>query len=561
MAHALLSRGAQGNHGGTGTEEAAAGLLPRVAGSVWCALALWLLVSNLFVPSYGFSRYETWAALLAGAAVLALMLGIPWLLDLLDRLLRFRWIQVMGSVLGWAAVFAVLMRFADAVRLPPDWDAAVVFFSARGLALEGGPEAVDGNYFQANPNNTLLMLLLSRYLVVADGLGAQDLRQSVAYLGAALLFCGVLLTYAAAALLGGRRAARMTLVPSIILIVLSPWLPVFYSDTAALPFTISIFCLLVVAGRCRLPGRLLLWAAAGALSAVGYGVKPTVLIVLVAAALVTLLSPRRRSWGKDLLTSVLSVAVAAGCFAGTSAVLGAWTGSLLGKDSADKELAMPFTHFLKVGAQQYPGRHGDYYGAYNEQDRIGTQQIADPQERFDAGVEAYRERVAAMGPWGYAGFLNAKLRWMTGDGSFFSWGEGRMTADDFIADDPLSRTVQDFYGPGRPGFGVLLNVWQGTWFLVLALCGAGLFLRGPPLNSRGAVTARIALLGLFVFLALSEGRARFLYLYVPFFIVLGSLSMQRLAAGAWGPADRRRLSRQQRARDTPPPPSPDEVVE
>ena len=82
MAHALLSRGAQGNHGGTGTEEAAAGLLPRVAGSVWCALALWLLVSNLFVPSYGFSRYETWAALLAGAAVLALMLGIPWLLDL-----------------------------------------------------------------------------------------------------------------------------------------------------------------------------------------------------------------------------------------------------------------------------------------------------------------------------------------------------------------------------------------------------------------------------------------------------------------------------------------------
>lgn len=547
----------------TGTRSIRAGTLPRTAGLLWCVLVLWLLLSNLIVPSYGITRYETWAAVLAGTVVLALTLAVPRLLNLLDRLLTRRWMRVLASVLGWAAVFAVLARLADAVRLPPDWDAAAVYYSAYGLADQGVPEAADRAYFQINPNNLLLMLLLSKYLGFAEALGSEDLRQSVAYLNAGLLFAGMLLTYAAAALLGGRQAARFTLVPSIILIVLSPWLTVFYSDTAALPFTILIFCLLVLSAGRRLPAGLLLWAAAGAAAAVGYGIKPTVLIVLAAAFLVVLLSVRRAAWRRDLPAAVLSMAVAAGAFAGTNAAAGAWSRSsgVPADGVSPAQQALPFTHFLKVGAQQYPGPNGDYYGSYNEEDRTETLQITDPGERLAAGADAYRERITAMGPWGYAAFLNAKLRWITGDGSFFSWGEGRMTAGDFIADDPLSRSIQEFFGPGRPGFGVLMSLWQGTWFLLLALCGAGLFLWGPPLDSREVATARIALLGLFVFLLLSEGRARFLYLYLPFFIVLGSLSLQKLAAAARRARRRPPLSGRNHRRDTPPPPSPAEVVE
>jgi len=574
MAHAALSSNARGAGGAGGAGSAGraggarespgrAGLLPRVAGSIWCALVLWLLVSNLFAPSYGVFRYETWAAVLAGAAVLALTLAVPWLLELLDTLLRFGWLRVLGSLLGWGAVFAVLARLADAVRLPPDWDAAAVYYSAYGLAEQGIPEATDRTYYQTNPNNLLLMMLLSRYLGAAEALGSQDLRQSAAYLNAALLFGGMLLTYAAAAMLGGRRTARLSLVPSLALILLSPWLPVFYSDTAGLPFTIAIFCLLLLAGRCRLAARLLLWAAAGAVSAVGYGIKPTVLIVLAAASLVALLSVRRASWRKDLTAGLLSIAAAGAAFTGTHAAVDAWgrASGVLAEGVPANQYALPATHFLKVGVQQYPGPNGDYYGAYNEEDRSSTLAVADPQERFDAALQTWLDRVADRGPAGYAGFLNAKLRWITGDGSFFSWGEGRMGAGDFIADDPFSRAVQDFYGPGHAGFPLLQNLWQGTWFLVLGLCGAGLFLRGPPLNSPGVVTARIALLGLFVFLMLSEGRARFLYLYLPFFLVLGSLSLQRLVPAKWGVPAPRQLSRQHRHRDAPPPSTPAEVVE
>lgn len=567
MAHSVLPRAGRRNRGagfqGSTGPDMPAGLVPRVAGAAWCALVLWLLVSNILVPSYGVFRYDIWAALAAGAAVLVLTAAVPWLLRGLDALLKFRWLRVLGSVLGWSAVFALLARCADAVRLVPDWDAAPVYFSASGLAEEDTLEAVNRSYFQINPNNLLLMLLLSRYLYAAESLGSQDLRQSTAYLNAALLFCGMVLTYAAGRLLGGRMAARLTLVPSLVLIVLSPWLPVFYSDTASLPFTAGVFCLLLLAGKCRLPFRLLLWATAGAVSAVGYGIKPTVLIILVAASLTALFSLRRQAWRRDLAAGLLSVAAAGGAFAGSYAATEEWEreSGVLAEGVPKNEYSLPVTHFLKVGVQQYPGPHGDYYGAYNEEDRSTTLAVEDPRERFDAALRVYTDRVAARRALDYAGFLHAKLRWITGDGSFFSWGEGRLGAEGFIADDPLSRTVQDFYGPGRPGFPLLQNVWQGTWFLVLALCGAALFLRGPPLNSLGAVTARITLLGLFVFLMFSEGRARFLYLYLPLFLVLASLSLSRLLPAGRRGAGRRAAASKARHRDAPPPPTPAEVVE
>lgn len=529
---------------GTGHEAVPrkAGLLPRIAGLVWCGLILWLLCSNLVLPSYGFSRYETWAAVLCGVGVLGLTVAFPWLLARIDAgTAGHRWLRALLSVLGWSVLFACQARVADAVRLPPDWDAAAVYFSAQALA-DQSPGNVDSSYFQINPNNVLLMLLLSRFLETAQAMGSTDLRQSVAYLNAAILFCGMLLTYAAAALVGGRQTARLTLIPSFILVLLSPWLPVFYSDTAGLLFPILIFFLLAAAARCSWPMRIILWAAAGAAGAVGYGIKPTVLICLVAAGLVGICSLRRRLWRRDAALTLLGVAVTVFSFAGTHAAIAAWENSgVFNGAPVSAEFAIPPTHFLKVGAQQYPGPYGDYFGAYNEPDRLSTLAIRDPQERFDAGLEAYRDRVDAMGPAGYAGFLNAKLRWITGDGSFFSWGEGRMTANEFIAEDGLSRTIQDFYGPGRPGFGFTLDLWQGTWFLLLALCGGALFLRDPRSAALGPVMARVSLLGLLLFLMFSEGRARFLYLYVPYFILLGAVSLRCLPGltSRWRNAGRR----------------------
>ena len=290
-----------------------------------------------------------------------------------------------------------------------------------------------------------------------------------------------------------------------------------------------ILCLLLAAQRSQRPAlRIPLWVLAGAAGAVGYGIKPTVLICLLAAVITAACSPALRRRGRGAGVLLLGIAVVGGSFFAGHRMIGTFerNTSVIGFDVADNPAAMPPTHFLKVGAQSAPGPHGPMYGRYNDDDYWDTVDVTDPEEKFQQGLDAYRERVAAMGPGGYISFLNHKLLWITGDGSFYSWGEGRRTGSDFVSTEPADQVIQDIYGNNRPGFPWLLSLWQGAWFAVLALAAVPLVLRTPRLMLPEVSAMRIALLGLLVFLLLSEGRARFLYLYTPYFILLASLSLQ-----------------------------------
>lgn len=513
-------------------------LPPAAAGLAFCAIILWCLAGNLLFPHYGFFRYETVWALAAAGAVLLLMTGLYFALrGVRPILLRHPFLSKLGWAIVWAGLFTLQVRLAYAVRLPADWDARAIYSSAAGLA-RGTRESIDYGYFSLNPNNILLTLLLAAWFSFVTSLGITNLETATAFLNAVVLFAGIALTYAAARMLGGRILAAFTLLPSTIFVLLSPWLGVFYSDSAGLLFPVLILCLLLAAQRVRsLAARIVLWVLAGTAGAAGYGIKPTVLICLLAAGITAACSPALRGRGRGAAILLLGAAVVAGSFfAGHRLITAAeQQGTAVGFDVQANPNALPPTHFLKVGAHVVPGKYGPLYGSYNEADVSSTAAAGGPHERFQHGLNAYAERVEAMGPGGYVSFLNNKLLWITGDGSFFAWGEGVLDGDDFVSDDPADQSIQDVFGYGNPGFPWLFTLWQGTWFVVLGLAAVPLFLRTPALMLPEVSALRIALLGLLVFLLLSEGRARFLYLYIPYFILLASLSffavMERVSPG------------------------------
>lgn len=365
------------------------------------------------------------------------------------------------------------------MRLPADWDAHAVFTSAAGLAL-GTRETIDYGYFSLNPNNILLTLLLAAWFSFVTSLGITNLETATAFLNAVVLFAGIALTYAAARMLGGRTLAAFTLLPSTIFVLLSPWLGVFYSDSAGLVFPVLILCLLLAAQRAAgLAARIPLWFLAGTAGAIGYGIKPTVLICLLAAGITAACSPALRGRGRGAPVLLLGAMVVAGSFfAGHRLITAAeQQGTAVGFNIEANPNALPPTHFLKVGAQAVPGKYGPLYGSYNDADVRSTAAADDPREKFQQALNVYAERVAAMGPGGYASFLNNKLLWITGDGSFFASGEGVLDGDDFVSDAPADQSIQDIFGYGNPGFPRLFTLWQGTWFAVLGLVSVPLFLR------------------------------------------------------------------------------------
>ncbi len=510
--------------------------LPAAAGLAFCAIILWCLAGNLVFPHYGVFQYKTPWALAAAGLVLLMMTGLYVVLRRIQPfLLRHTLLSRLGSPLLWAGLFSLQVRLAYAVRLPADWDAAAIYRSAAGLAL-GTRESINAAYFSHNPNNILLTLLLAAWFSLAVSLGVTNLELAAALLNALVLFAGIALTYTAARMLGGRTLAAFTLLPSTIFVLLSPWLGVFYSDTAGLLFPVLILCLLLVAQRSRLLRvRIPLWVLAGAAAAVGYGIKPTVLICLAAAGITAACSPALRGRGQTADRSagviLLGAAVVAGSFFAGHRLITVMEqqSTAVGFDVASNPNALPPTHFLKVGAQANPGRYGPLYGSFNEADVRATAAVTDPDEKFQQGLDTYRERVTAMGPGGYASFLNNKLLWITGDGSFFAWGEGILDGKDFVSSAHADAAIQDVFGYGKPGYPWLFSLWQGAWFIVLALVAVPLFLRTSRLMLPEVSALRITLLGLLLFLLLSEGRARFLYLYIPYFILLASLSFQAVA--------------------------------
>lgn len=499
----------------------------------FCGLVLWGLVNNLVDPQYGASKFD-YVPVLAAAAVTGLLLpAIYGAVDTVAGLLsRSRALRTVLLCTFFIAFFAVQVRIGYALRIPPGWDAQMVLDSAADLARD--PAAtLNEFYFSTFSNNLALTLGLAGYFKAAMLFGATDLIFAAVVLNCAALTVGALLTYLVALRVGNQSIALFTLIPSTIFLLLSPWIAVAYSDTLGLLFPIFLLYLyLLQAGLDHPLKRAPIQLAMGITAVVGYNIKPTIIFVLIAVALVA---------GTALLSSKTSRRKLTAAVTGTLIVAGSYTaGSYALTSAMNASAAVPFdlrtndqlfpaAHYLKMGAQRNDaGPYNPWYGAWSGPDVNETLSFT-PEERTERNFQIYLDRVEEMGPQGYTAFLSAKLIWILGDGSFFMWGEGVVAGKPFLADDPLSREIQSYFGFEQENYGTLINLWQTAWIVLLALTALPLFLARRSLFADPATMMRVALLGLFIFLLLFEARSRYLYLYLPFFIILASLSASAIS--------------------------------
>lgn len=495
--------------------------LVRHLSLLFCGLFMALLANIIVSPIPSFpSVHSTVPVLLGGLMFLAILPSLHSAAMKIEAFIdsRPKSTHALFILCIFNAFFLTQISIATSIYSFPTWDPAYVLSNAFGLA-NGSLETLDEGYFAKYPNNITLTLLLAAFNHIMFALGMANLLLASILLNIVVLLSGVLFTYLAARRLAGTGAAVFSLLPSGLFIVLSPWMTVPYSDTFGLFFpALSIYLYIRAKDAARSSSRIGLWAAIGLTGALGYSIKPTVVIVLVAIVVVTFapfVESRRGPhlvWPAIGLSLVLtsSFAVAAGVLIHTETNSRAISFDL--KRNAD---AVPITHFLKMGAQ------GN--GGYNEQDVAETLDISDPTERFTSGFASYRERVEAMGPIGYADFLRRKAVWTFGDGTFFVWAEGLIATDEdpFLSKDHASRQIQSYFWLKGDNFPVVAGVWQSFWFVTLLLVALPVFLcRRRNIFGDPAAVMRISLFGLTLFLMLFETRSRYLFLYLPFFILL-----------------------------------------
>lgn len=394
-------------------------------------------------------------------------------------------------------------------------------------------------YFSRYPNQLFLYGVFSGIAHFLQSFGISNYYLGLICLSSLSVAACVPMTAYIAKRMAGHAVGYGAFVLSAVMCGLSPWIMVPYSDTFGMFFTVFILWCYVCLSRegsrrstqddqigARIDARTCCrWFLMGLATVVGYAIKPTVIFVFVAIIVVELIQclgshGARGSKGskdsRDLRKTTTTTIIA--CVLG---VVLAFALTSIVKNSTydvDENAAFSATHFLMMGANPVSG------GVFSVSDVELSDAASTPEERSKANLAEFKNRIMAMDLPQANMFLLKKLLTNFADGTF-AW---EIEGDFYIQIIGTNEAALNFYGISSDASldnNTFAPLSQVLWLFVLAGCIL-IVLGRRPLKAETVIA--FTLLMLSAFLMLFEARARYLFLYLPFFIILGTMGWNRL---------------------------------
>lgn len=294
----------------------------------------------------------------------------------------------------------------------------------------------------------------------------------------------------------------------------SPWIMIPYSDSMTLIFPILIVWLYSTLDTKKY--IIAKWTTIAALSYVGYLLKPQVIITLIAIIIVQFLFTK---FTKDCIKQLLQCAIPMSVTVVIlSFMLSAYTERL--PFQLDKNLEFGMTHYLMLGT------NANSNGQFSADDVLYSLSFPTTEERTTANIKEYKKRVKDLGFIGYTRLMAIKTSSNYANG-VFGWGQegGQYFFDKKLKDkNALSPILKEtFYLEGKY-YKTFAITKQIIWFGILILCFFSLM--GKP--KKQLLTVALAIIGLTIFEAVFEARARYIFAYVPLYIVLASVGWNNI---------------------------------
>lgn len=247
--------------------------------------------------------------------------------------------------------------------------------------------AVDG-YFAKYSNNHFVVLFLYQFFCLIKFLGGNDFRFWARMLNVVFIDLSLLFTYFTAKKLGGHKYADTVLALLLICPTTYVWLFWTYTNTLSLPFTMGLI-LLFLYTKCKqetLP-NLLLGAGMGILAAIGFHIRPTIIITVIALCVSRLffLKQTNAFYGKRALAWCATFGL---CFLLSCCTLTAITTKHLQDPARTGEF--PITHWLMLGLSDD--------GRYNFDDVDYTMLYETKEEKQVANIEEIKKRLTSRSP-------------------------------------------------------------------------------------------------------------------------------------------------------------------
>lgn len=294
-------------------------------------------------------------------------------------------------------------------------------------------------------------------------------------------------------------------------IALNPWISILYSDAMALVFPVLILWIFQLSKRTKDNWKK--WFIIGCMAFVGAEIKPQVYIVLIAIVLVDIIEVISHLNKKNLMNKFKNY---------TSMVVAAVFTLLICNDilypsvgmDLDKERIFGYSHFIMMGLNE------ERNGIYSEDDVNFSGSFAMQEDREEGNWNVIKERLDEMGVSGLTNHLIKKNLVTYGDGSYAWMAEGGFFHQEYEdRNDWISPKLKSlYYGDDYIYFSTFQQIIWIT--LLFGSCGVLLHYIFSKERNLTIYAMSLSLIGLTLFEMIFEARARYLFIYSPFYIIV-----------------------------------------
>ena len=473
----------------------------------WALVCLLLLVLVFFFPHMRYGAKTVFASPFILAPFGLVFLGLLYLI--MKDITIYKGMPLLIGLLFLAFQIWCVKNY----YFVTGWDSSNLIY-AGVLAPYGQTDAYLVDYFSYYPNNIFLAILYCRIFSHVHALGKSwtDALEIILNIQCLISFATGLVTFKLIeALTKQRPVAFWGYLVYLLLIGLSPWVSIAYSDSATLLFPVLLLFLYFLKPEHFLL-KSLKWFAIGALSMLGYRLKPTTAIPVIAmVCMESYRFSKTRSW-KSLAKRILLIFLGALC---SGLLISKMTDAFYYETDPEKKIGI--VHFFAMGLNE------NRMGVWSGDDVAYSKSFLTVSERNAADWQLAKERLKAMGFRGLLRQWMRKLLTCFHDGTFAWTHEGNFFAQIFNNDSKIAKITRSFYYSSGENYHVFQNTEQAIWLCVLLFSLGAFFSR-----SRLTATVELTLLGLILYLILFEVRARYVYIFAPLFIVLAACGIDKI---------------------------------
>ena len=403
------------------------------------------------------------------------------------------------------------------------WDAWIVYKNAEMIS-NGDFSQLNNFYFSSFPNNLMIVYLESlciKFNRIFGVLDSEGIFLMILIQCITTSITGKLLYEILGLVNCSRKYALIGWLCYVFLVGLSGWNIIIYTDMAALIFPTLIFRIyLSLKNRKKIMWK---WLCIFTLAYWGFKIKPTAIIILIAIGmnelieLLKCIKISKEKVAKKLKFLAKIAIIGSACIVAYASIFNVAiqsTGVII-----DKEANTGALHMIMTGLN--PENDGVWY----EPDVNLSQSYDNRSDRKEAQIKKIEERLENYGVVGFLEHLKKKSLIIFNDGTF-AWGNEGGFYDNVYPDKNcvVSPFLKSLYYTDGGNYLWLSTMEHFIWISVLFRSLGMIFVKKSKENSVIVTT----LVGIILFNFIFEARARYLILYVPFFIIASMISIQQL---------------------------------